>query len=216
MNEKQRPNILFLTDDEHRWDFYTGGLIDGLETPTIDRLKKMGVTFPNAITNCPVCMPTRFTWLTGLYAGQSPSGPRNAKNWPYGHKTVAQALQRAGYETAIIGKLHSHDGRTTAEHHLTDLEKHTYDRGFDYVFECQGLGKSRYADYIIGKYGEEFYGKMREDAASRDHRKGGTNLYSPSFVPIEDRLDVFITNEAVRWLNERSSDKPFFLHASLT
>jgi len=34
------------------------------------------------------------------------------------------------------------------------------------------------------------------DAASRDHRKGGTNLYSPSFVPAEDRPDVFITNEA--------------------
>jgi arylsulfatase A-like enzyme len=217
MGNPRRPNILFLTDDEHRWDFYTGGLIDGLETPTVDRLKRMGVTFPNAFSNCPVCMPTRFTWLTGLYASQSPSGPRNAKDWPYGHKTVAHALQRAGYRTAIIGKLHSHCGRTMAEHHLVELEKHTYERGFDYVFECQGAKtRSRYTDHITEKYGEGFYRRVLEDIASRDHRIGGTNLYSPSFLPIEDRQDVFITNEVVRWLSERPSDKPFFLHASLT
>lgn len=217
MPETRRPNILFLTDDEHRWDFYTGGLIEGLQTPTVDRLKRMGVTFPNAFSNCPVCMPTRFTWLTGRYAGQSPSGPRNAKDWPRGHKTIAHALQRAGYETAIIGKLHSHSGRTMAAHHMSELEHHAHDRGFDYVFQSEG-GKpgGRYTDYIRQKYGEAFYEKMVEDTASRDHRKGGTNLYSPSFVPAEDRHDAFITGEAVRWLNERSSEKPFFLHVSLT
>lgn len=217
MDEERKPNILFLTDDEHRWDFYTDGLINGLETPTVDRLKRMGVTLPNAVTNCPVCMPTRFTWLTGLYAAQSPAGPRNAKDWPYGHKTVAHALQRAGYETAIIGKLHSHSMRTLKEIHASEFEKRTHERGFDYVFETLGRKEGgRYADYIREKHGEAFFQKMREDAASRDHRKGGTNLYSPSFVPIEDRHDVFIANEAVRWLKDRSSDKPFFLHASLT
>jgi len=217
MNGNRRTNILFLTDDEHRWDFYTGGLIDGLQTPAVDRLKRMGVTFSNAFSNCPVCMPTRFTWLTGLYASQSPSGPRNAKDWPCGHKTVAHALQRAGYETAIIGKLHSHCGRTMAGRHLSEFEKRARERGFDYVFECQGAKtRSRYTDYIIEKHGEEFYEKMVEDVASRDHRIGGTNLYSPSFLPTEDRQDVFIADEVVRWLSERSSGKPFFLHASFT
>lgn len=222
---KQRPNILFLTDDEHRWDFYTGGLIEGLETPAIDRLKRMGVSLPNAITNCPVCMPTRFTWLTGLYASQSPAGPRNAQDWPYGHKTVAHALQRAGYSTALIGKLHSHCGRTMAQHHLNELEHHTRARGFDYAYECSGVGGnknegqghkgSRYTDFIKSK-GNGLYEKLLKDSASRDHRIGGKNLYSPSVLPAEDRLDSFITDEIIRWLQAYESDQPFFLHGSLT
>lgn len=217
MAEQIKPNILFLTDDEHRWDFYTGGLIEGLRTPAIDRLKRRGVTFPNAITNCPVCMPTRFSWLTGRYPSQSPSGPRNAKDWPNGHRTVAHALQRAGYETALIGKLHSHSGRTKGTHHLEELVQQTYERGFDYVYQTDsGKGGSCYTDFIKEKYGEAFYQEMLADLAARDHRKGGTKLYAPSFVPAEDRQDSFITDEVIRWLGNRSSDKPFFLHASLT
>ncbi len=220
----KKQNILFLTNDEHRWDFCTGGLIDGLKTPTIDRLKGMGVSLPNTISNCPICMPTRFTWLTGLYASQSPSGPRNGKDWPEGHPTVAHALQRAGYTTAVIGKLHSHEGRSMAEHHLNDLEPNQRARGFDYVFQCNGAGGNknkgkgnkgcRWTDYIKSK-GNGLYEKLLEDSASRDHRIGGKNLYSPSLLPAEDRLDSFVTDEAVRWLSTYDSEKPFFLHASL-
>ena len=55
-----KPNIIFLSDDEHRWNFCTGGLIDSLKTPAIDRLKQRGVTLTNAVTNAPICMPARF------------------------------------------------------------------------------------------------------------------------------------------------------------
>ncbi|MCA1810147.1 MAG: sulfatase-like hydrolase/transferase [Lentisphaerae bacterium] len=215
----RRPDIIFLTDDEHRWDFYGGGQVPGLQTPTIDRLKRRGVTLTNAVSNCPVCMPTRFTWLTGLYGSQSAAGPRNSKDWPHGHPTVAQSLQRAGYHTALIGKLHSHCGETVSRNHLKDLEKHTHDRGFDDVFECSGRGiypkkgrpECRYTDYLKSK---GLYDAMVADACTRDHRLGGTNMYSPSIVGVEDHFDNFVGREMIRWINDYSMDKPFFLHAS--
>ncbi len=218
-NSTTKPNIILLTDDEHRWDFYSGGLIDGLNTPTIDSLKQKGVTLPNSISNCPVCMPTRFTWLTGLYASQSPSGPRNGKDWPLGHPTFAHALQRAGYHTSLIGKLHSHCGPTLSQNHLKDLEIHTKERGFDDVFECcgrsilaqKGEKNCRYTDYLKSR---GIYEKLVEDTRSRDHRLGGKNFHSSSVIDIEDHFDNFLCREMVRWIDSYSSEKPFFLHAS--
>lgn len=214
-----KPNIILLTDDEHRWDFYTGGLIENLRTPAIDRLKRDGVTMTNAVSNCPVCMPTRFTWLTGLYASQSAAGPRNAKDWPRTHPTVAHALQRAGYHTALIGKLHSHCGRTLAKHHLRDLEEHTRERGFDHVFECSGRSfmaneffeGCRYTDYLKEK---GLLDKLIDDIRSREHRKGGTNFHSSAVLKPEDHFDHFVCDEMIRWLDDRPADQPFFLHAS--
>lgn len=219
-NSGKRPNIIFLTNDEHRWDFFAGGQVQGLRTPAFDRLKAEGVTLTNAISNCPVCMPTRFTWLTGLYASQSAAGPRNGKDWPKGHPTVAHALQRAGYRTALIGKLHSHDGHTLSKHHLRDLEAHTQERGFDDVFECsdrnmiakKGMVGCRYTDYLKSK---GLCDKLIADGRSRDHRIGGENFHSPSVVDAEDHFDSFVCREMIRWLDERAAtSQPFFLHAS--
>ena len=128
-------------------------------------------------------------------------------------------MQRAGYHTAIIGKLHSHSGNTLAKTHLKYLENHTYERGFDYVFESSGrsiMGKQRfkgcrYTDYIRDK---GFLGKVNEDIVSREYRQGGKNLYSPSILDEEDQFDSFVNRELIRWIEEYDSDKPFFLHAS--
>jgi choline-sulfatase len=215
-----KPNIIFLTDDEHRWDFCSGGLIESLETPALDRLKKMGVTLSNAVTNSPICMPARFTWLTGLYASQSAAGPRNGKDWPKGHPTVAHAMQRAGYNTALIGKLHSHAASALVNDNLIDLEDHTKERGFDYVFECsgrelftkKGVKGCRYTEYLKSK---GLYEKLLEDYSSRTVKNDRKNKYASSVIDIEDHFDSFVSREIARWLDEYSEDKPFFLHASI-
>lgn len=218
MNDTHRPNIILITDDEHRCDFYGGGLVKHLETPTFDRLKRMGVTFPNAVTNCPVCMPTRFTWLTGLYNSQSPSGPRNAKNWPVGHPTVAQALQRAGYRTALIGKLHAyhggHHGGCTIDHATRQAETHA--RGFDHVFmSCSKPTRDLY-DQDLAARGLLELRERRVTATERtkltaDEKLGGD---APPALPVDAHYDDFICGEAIRWLDASTREQPFFLHAS--
>ena len=78
----KRPNVVLITADELRWDCYAGGQDTWLHTPNINRLAAEGVTLPNCYSNSRVCMPTRYTWLTGLYASQTERGPRNGYDFP--------------------------------------------------------------------------------------------------------------------------------------
>lgn len=63
-----RPNDLFLVDDEHRPDVLGYAGDDVVRTPNVDRLAETGVTFSNAYTPSPRCVPARQC----LAAGQLP------------------------------------------------------------------------------------------------------------------------------------------------
>ncbi len=107
------PNVLvILVDDLGYGDLSSYGAQD-LKTPHIDKLIDRGMKFTNFYANCPVCSPTRAALLTGRYQdlvgvpGVIRTHPENS--WGYflpSAKTLANLYQRAGYQTAIIGKWH--------------------------------------------------------------------------------------------------------------
>ncbi|MBI3882438.1 MAG: sulfatase [Verrucomicrobia bacterium] len=101
------PNIIVLLTDDVRWDDLgcTGHPFS--RTPHIDRLAREGVTFRKAFATTPLCSTSRASFLTGLYPhthGITDNTDRSAAS----HKLVTfpQSLQRAGYETAFLGKWH--------------------------------------------------------------------------------------------------------------
>jgi N-acetylglucosamine-6-sulfatase len=104
-NRKPR-NILFILTDDQRYDAF--GFLQGqsfLKTPNLDALASGGIYLPNAFVTTALCSPSRASILTGMYAhrhrvvdNDSPL-PDNLIYFP-------QYLQRAGYETAFIGKWH--------------------------------------------------------------------------------------------------------------
>jgi len=63
----QRPNILFLLSDQHRFDAVScnGALI--CQTPALDSIASSGMRFTYAFTPCSLCSPTRGSLITGLY-----------------------------------------------------------------------------------------------------------------------------------------------------
>ena len=100
--EGQRPNIVFiLADDVGRevLGCYGG---TSYQTPHLDALSKSGMTFEHCYS-MPVCHPSRIAILTGRYPSRfnSPWGsfPRQEEG-----KTIANAMQNAGYATAVSGK----------------------------------------------------------------------------------------------------------------
>lgn len=74
-------------------------------TPNIDRLAAEGARFENACSTFPVCVPARFTMVTGEYAHTRSVPAIDYALSPAEH-TIADAFGAAGYDTAHVGKWH--------------------------------------------------------------------------------------------------------------
>ncbi len=102
----ERPNIVFILADDVRWDDLgvTGSFA---RTPNLDRIAREGVMFRNAFATTVICSPSRANILTGLHT-HAHGIVDNTDRSPQSHRlaTFPQWLQRAGYETAFIGKWH--------------------------------------------------------------------------------------------------------------
>jgi N-acetylglucosamine-6-sulfatase len=99
-------NIIFILTDDHRYDAF--GFMkpqSWLETPVLDSVARDGVHFRNAFVTTSLCSPSRASILTGRYAHQHGIVDNNTAI-PKGTRFFPQYLQRAGYQTAFIGKWH--------------------------------------------------------------------------------------------------------------
>ena len=103
-----KPNILFVTTDYQRG-------VDGpslgsafLEMPALDRLCREGEVFTRHYSTSPICMPARYTWITGQYPHTHGQWD-NYKRWvPEGSGILMQLLKEQGYHTVGVGKMHFH------------------------------------------------------------------------------------------------------------
>lgn len=118
---KRKPNfVFFLIDDLGRTDLGCYGSIF-YETPHIDQLASQGMKFTNAYAACTVCSPTRASILTGKYPARlhltdwipghnlphaKLKAPPFNQELPLNELTIAEALAKAGYVSASIGKWH--------------------------------------------------------------------------------------------------------------
>ncbi|MBT8044527.1 MAG: sulfatase-like hydrolase/transferase [Verrucomicrobiae bacterium] len=122
----ERPNIVFLLADDlgpgdvgsyHR---RFAGTEAKVPTPHMDRLAKEGMSFTDAQLPAALCAPNRFCILTGNYTFRSipwgswfstghsalTYGPKADSRKKNPHQTVGGLLQKVGYRTAFIGKMH--------------------------------------------------------------------------------------------------------------
>ncbi len=101
----QPKNVLFILSDEHQRDVtgcYGNPLV---QTPNLDRLAAGGVTFTQASTPCPICVPARSALATGRWVHQTGSWD-NAHPYEGEPKSWHHRLSEAGHEVVSIGKLH--------------------------------------------------------------------------------------------------------------
>lgn len=131
-----QPNILFIMIDDLGWmDIHPQGN-EKFVTPNLDAFAAQSTRFTDFYAAAPVCSPTRAACITGLAParlrvtnhipdrwsfynlkrarGARPGEPRGRK-WGPGkslhvlekqHRTIAQRLKSAGYNTGFIGKWH--------------------------------------------------------------------------------------------------------------
>jgi arylsulfatase A-like enzyme len=100
-----RPNILWITTDQQRWD--TLGCLGNphVRTPHLDRLAGDGALFPLAFCQSPVCTPSRASFLTGRYP-RTTRCRQNGQDIPADEVLVTRLLRDAGWRCGLAGKLH--------------------------------------------------------------------------------------------------------------
>jgi arylsulfatase A-like enzyme len=102
----RKPNIVIYHSDQFRWDFVgANGLNSSTHTPNLDVLAAAGTNFTHAVTNQPVCAPSRSVLLTGCYATETGVW-RNGIGIRQDMPTIATELRKAGYTANYIGKWH--------------------------------------------------------------------------------------------------------------
>jgi arylsulfatase A-like enzyme len=103
-----KPNILFIFCDDLAYQALScyGDERKLLDTPGIDRLAKEGMRFDRCLVTNSICGPSRATILTGKYSHANGFYNNSNSVFDSSQPTFPPMLQKAGYQTAIVGKWH--------------------------------------------------------------------------------------------------------------
>ena len=102
---KRKPNILFIMSDDHAYRAISAYDDKLITTPNIDRIANEGMLFTNACVTNSICAPSRAVILTGKHSHLNGKIDNKAK-FDDTQITFPQLFQKAGYQTAMFGKLH--------------------------------------------------------------------------------------------------------------
>ena len=130
------PNIIFIMSDDHSEQAISAYGSKLINTPNIDRIAKEGIRFNNSFVTNSICAPSRAVLLTGKYSHMN-GLKDNGQIFDGSQETFPKILQRAGYETSMIGKWHLKSEPT----------------GFDYWKVLKGQG-TYYNPLIVDSLGE--------------------------------------------------------------
>lgn len=105
-NKVQKPfNIVYIMSDDHSYQTISAYDNRFIETPNIDWIANNGVRFTNSFVANSLSGPSRACMLTGKHSHKN-GFTDNTKTFDGTQQTFPKLLQKAGYETAMIGKWH--------------------------------------------------------------------------------------------------------------
>lgn len=143
-----KPNLVFLFADDLGWSDVGFNGRKEWKTPHLDRFAGQGTIFTRWYTAGTVCAPSRAALMTGKY-GIHNGVSGNSDDIPTSQTTLAEALKKHGYRTAMFGKWHHGRPRPGMKTY-----RHPLDLGFD---EFVGFTNARHAWEHFPK--ELFFGR---------------------------------------------------------
>ncbi len=202
-----RPNVILCICDQLR-AFETGCYgNEVVRTPQLDRLATEGVRFETAVSNNPVCMPSRSCLLSGQYSRtcmgmlgnygeRQADGSTTMPEYPAADRphlpapALPEMFRNLGYDTALIGKWHIHSGpgQLGFDYSLYPRVHHRHS-GQSFVendgeeFQVDGFSVRFESDQVAGY--------LRD----RAHREKPFFLYysiSPPHMPLMDAPETYL------------------------
>lgn len=129
---QERYNIVYIMTDDHTAQMMSCYDSRYVETPNLDRIAENGVRFVNSFVANSLSGPSRACMLTGKHSHKNGFTHNVNGVFDGSQQTMPKLLQKAGYQTAIIGKWH-----------LVSLPT-----GFDYWNILPGQGDYYNPDFI--------------------------------------------------------------------
>ena len=183
---KDRPNIVLMYVDDLGYGDLASYGHPVIETPNIDQLATDGLKLTSFYAPSPLCSPSRASLLTGRTPYRT-----GIKSWipedtpaylSEKEITMATWLKQVGYQTAIVGKWHLNGGLSREDH------AQPQDHGFDHA-------------YVL-------------HAFPLPHQNNPTNFYANGepLGEVKGFTAQIVADEAMRWMDNREKDEPFFLY----
>lgn len=202
-----KPNILYFVADQMRADsqHYLGN--PASITPNLDRLVKEGVGFENAYCQNPVCVPSRCSFLSGLYPHTT--GHRTMhyvqNDW---EPNILRIMKNAGYEVIWLGRNDVVDGRKPK----TDYCSAYFDGVHEEDMKDVPLGMKDIMMELVRKTGKK--------PEKRPFSKNVHAFYvGKSSTEDSGPMDVGCVKSCLAYLDRRKkegNEKPFFIYCTLS
>ncbi len=144
----KKPNVLFIMTDQQMHTMMSCMGNTWLKTPHMDSIAKRGYSFQKTYCANPVCMPSRFSLLTGHYASdvgvkENTSAADETKlDGIVSEGALGNIFRKAGYETLYSGKTHLYGTSDVSEYGFTLDDKDPYD------------GPALYAEKVLAEIGK--------------------------------------------------------------
>lgn len=198
-----RPNVLYVMTDQQRFDTISALGNEIIHTPNFDQLVERGISFTNAYSQTPVCVPARYGIRTGCeppttnyYTNNGPESEDESMEkrcGPY----LPRMMRNLGYRTFGVGKFHTLPM-------FEDLGYETHEHSEEIYETAKNRSKDAYASFIAEEHPEYNF-------VEQPHGERTEMYYMPqtSPLPAEVTVESWAADRAVQQI--RSGDeRPFF------
>lgn len=193
------PNVLYIVCDQHNAKVLGhNGHLD-VHTPNLDCLASQGVRFANAITQNPICTPSRVSFLSGQYCHNHGYFGLEGAN-PGGLPNVLGHFRNAGYTTAAVGKIHC------PEYWVEDTADF-----YREATNCSIGGNPEYERFIRDQGAWDAYQQAEKGQGAYGQKLDGYR----SRLTFRQSPEGWINSQAMQFFEQaRAADRPFFAHVS--
>lgn len=199
----KRPNVVFICSDQH------SGLVMGcnghpvVRTPNMDRLASLGTHFRNAYCGSPVCVPSRASMMTGMFASDVGS---YCNSTPFDGRvpTWGNRLRDNGYHCWATGKLDLVEGKDYGFQEVNTGHGHSRRPDITSLFRAPLCYRANERRVVDGRFRERVHaddarvrdaiGFLSSDAARRRQPWAmyvGLTLPHPAFVAHSRYMDLY-------------------------
>lgn len=194
MEDSNRPNIIFISGEQQRYDTIRALGAEWMITPNMDALAAESMAFDQAFCPAATCVSSRSALYTGLW-------PHNTGIYGFdrasGRLHWLHRLREAGYHTASIGKTHlPGDG---FDESIAELgNKYANVQADDPADWHRALSERGYEPPLdLNETDPDFYDRLGAIAWP---------------LPEELHPDIWTADRALEWIDRWDGSQPFYLH----